>query len=219
MAPSPPSLMDQSLVGADVWEVLIGATTTVAHTARHWIRKSSSFSVAIRKRIGPFFIKLWPPLSWYEITTCHPQFGCRRFGLRRTFLLPVFIVTRRFSVGLPELPLAFRVFVCLVASSLMTNDGDNVLFFFPFSQPGHQPYCFVEFVEHHSASADAVTLWKTNLKMLQLWWQRALYKFKYQKTSLWFTKRFPALQKDCFCMTIKNFLIKYLLACFCISFY
>ena len=132
MAPSPPSLMDQSLVGADVWEVLIGATTTVAHTARHWIRKSSSFSVAIRKRIGPFFIKLWPPLSWYEITTCHPQFGCRRFGLRRTFLLPVFIVTRRFSVGLPELPLAFRVFVCLVASSLMTNDGDNVLFFFSF---------------------------------------------------------------------------------------
>ena len=189
MAPSPPSLMDQSLVGADVWEVLIGATTTVAHTARHWIRKSSSFSVAIRKRIGPFFIKLWPPLSWYEITTCHPQFGCSRFGLRRTFLLPVFIVTRRFSVGLPELPLAFRVFVCLVASSLMTNDGDNVLsFFFPFSQPGHQPYCFVEFVEHHSASADAVTLWKTNLKMLQLGWQRALYKFKYQKTIIWMQK-------------------------------
>ena len=95
----------------------------------------------------------------------NPQFGCRRFGLHRTFLFPVFIVAMRFSAGLPELPLAFRVCVCLVTSSLMTNDGDNVLsffFVFFFLQPGHEPYCFVEFAEHHSAAAALAAMNKRN---------------------------------------------------------
>lgn len=71
----------------------------------------------------------------------------------------------RFSAGLPELPLAFRVCVCLVTSSLMTNDGDNVLsffFFLLFLQPGHEPYCFVEFAEHHSAAAALAAMNKRN---------------------------------------------------------
>ena len=47
----------------------------------------------------------------------------------------------------------------------MTNDGDNVLsffFVFFFLQPGHEPYCFVEFAEHHSAAAALAAMNKRN---------------------------------------------------------
>lgn len=54
------------------------------------------------------------------------------------------------------------------SSSWTTDDDDdhveidsNLIFLF-CQQPGHEPYCFVEFAEHHSAAAALAAMNKRN---------------------------------------------------------